>query len=221
MAERVKIGTKTLTKAQDLKQSYETAAWSKTVRCEPQTVDVFAEVKDGKVVDTSIGWSYTGTVTDANFPSLFGGVAVTDGKRPEEIGKEETIHLHPYAHAIALSLLGQADSLAFDLKLEVTPLYVPFRSHDGQGSFSAGLYTDPTKEQREQSQGVAAALASQSIPDKSPNATFGWAMAKQAEARNLIAEAKRTQDMADYALRQYAPEFAKPEISTLEPTPAL
>lgn len=214
---RTKIGTMTLAEPRDLRQSYEVAAWYKTVHCEPQTVDVLAEVKDGQVVDTGIGWSLTGTVTEAHFPSLAGGLAMTSGERPEEIGKEETVHVNPYAHALARQLLEELEDAESGLALDVEPLYVPFRGSDGRGHYTTGLFTEPTDEQRQQSRGVQAALQGQPIPHDSPTATFGWAMAKQVEAEALLSEAKRTRDIADYALRTYAPELAKPEISSIEP----
>lgn len=216
MPEAIKIGTKTLTEPADFIQTYETAAWSRTIHCEAQTVDVMAVIKNGEVEDRSIGWTFKGEVIKAHFPSTFDGVQMTDGERPEEIGKPDTYSVVPYAHALAYSLL---EGKELNLALDVVPLYSPFRDSQGEGRYSAGLYLDPTEDMRERSRGVELALAHDFIPHKSPEAVFGWAIAHESMGRELEEQAKRMRHSADSALSMYAPEYrVKPALESVDET---
>jgi len=214
MSEAIKIGTKTLDKPEDFIQHYETAAWSRTIHCEPQTVDVTATIKNGEVKDLGIGWTFKGVVTDANFPSLFGGVTTFGGKRPQEIGEEASYTVTPYAHALARSLLDGKES---GLELDVVPLYTPFTDYQGEGRYSTGLFVEPTEEQRERSRGVQLALGGEPIPNKSPEAAFGWATANQSLARDMEEKAHQLRGIAEYALHNYSPQHVpKPTLSEVQ-----
>lgn len=220
MPELVKIGVVKLKETSEFSKSYETAAWSKTLLCQPQTVDLMAQIEGNEV--KRISWTYQGKVIDAYFPSLLGGVPVTDGRRPEEIGKEESVPCSPYPHSVAFRLLGEY-SLAAEENNEITlldniePLYIPYQ-YEGKGSYTASLVVNATEEQKEKSRGVAEALAKKPIPNNSQAAAFGWAMAYYKQADEKAREAVRLEHSAEHALHIYARDFViKPEISPIDP----
>lgn len=77
------------------RQTYETAAWFQDITYGEQEVIVYS---NGYYVK----WTVTGTVTDANFQSLYGGVAV--GKpydKARDIGNVASYTFMPYAYGFA------------------------------------------------------------------------------------------------------------------------
>ena len=91
------------------KADYETAAWWMKVLIQPGEYEAtFVDVK-GRPVPPRIAYyvhvAIPGVVVDAYFPALFGGVRLSDGKRPELIGTDTTYHLRFYAYEVARMLL--------------------------------------------------------------------------------------------------------------------
>lgn len=82
---------------QTTQETYEVAAWYRTIKLEPgkYKLEWKPEQYRGHWVTT-----IPGTVIDAYFPALFGGVAYTDGKRPNEIGKPASHHVRIDDYAI-------------------------------------------------------------------------------------------------------------------------
>lgn len=92
-------------------RSYPTASWHQTILVQPGEYPVMAAVgKDGEVADTSIYVKLPGTITDAYFPSSFGGVIYGDGNRKESIGRDASHAMTPYAHALAARLAEPGDA---------------------------------------------------------------------------------------------------------------
>lgn len=99
-----RIGTITLTEPDSFTKSYEVAAWSKTIACEPQTAVLWTN-------GYYVSWSFEGTVTNANFPTLFGGVQIgTNPSDARERGKPETYSVSTYAYAVA-ERIGTGDPM--------------------------------------------------------------------------------------------------------------
>lgn len=89
---RIEIGTMTLTAPRDCDQSFECAAWSRTVTVAPGTYPVvgFFEWRDGSLAIVQANVIATGVVKAASFVSLFGGNRIPGSRDrgADEVGKE-------------------------------------------------------------------------------------------------------------------------------------
>jgi hypothetical protein len=92
-----RIGTITLNEPHTYRfAGYECAAWWQDVTCEPQTVEIRSN-------GYYAAWGFDGTVTDAYFASLWGGMPVGKGgyDNARDLGKPGHHTAMPYAHSFA------------------------------------------------------------------------------------------------------------------------
>lgn len=88
------------------RESYEVAAWYRTIEYDAGTVPLTAAYRSGSTREIeTLGATITGTVTDSHFPALFGGVAVTDGKRPGDIGQQADVPVRFAGYVLADGIL--------------------------------------------------------------------------------------------------------------------
>lgn len=128
LGQRLRIGTYTLLTETERVNHYETAAWFKKIRVSPGDYPIWGTLAH---TDSPRGWDTVdsagtddmpGIVTDAFFPSLFGGVMVGANPGAEMIGKHGVafgIRWRGYelAHAIAEAVTANDPSLALVDKL--------------------------------------------------------------------------------------------------------
>lgn len=108
------IGTYTVTEPTTFRRAdYPTASWWKKIEVAPGTYDVFATLSPAGFVDR-VSVKLTGTVVDAYFPSSFAGNIHTDGKRPQEIGRTDSLHLGLYGFSFADALDDEDTPWALD-----------------------------------------------------------------------------------------------------------
>jgi hypothetical protein len=190
------------------RRNYETASWYTILDRPAQTVPVYGKLTNGnEIADTSFRYTYGGTIAEAHFPSrLF--QHTTPGDRPEMIGKPDTHTPHPYAHAVAISLLtrdGYAETW-FEMAANLFALWTPYGDIDSHPGVTAKLVVDPTWEQRDRHDGVQLALDRAPIPHTNPTATYGWAIRKAADALDLHRQAELALGSARSAMRMYGPK---------------
>lgn len=213
VGEVVGIGTYTLSEPRTERTTEEVAAWFTAVDMAPQTVPVFAKVGTRgaslTAEDTSLGYALVGTVSDAHYPALFGGVAVSDGKRPNMIGKPHTIHHRPYAHAVAHAILEGRET-AIRLNPDWEAVYVGYgdpTSEEPYCGYTASLMYRPDSLTLAESRGIAAGIdprgcvSSQDTSAQTAAFQRGYARGKHALAERLAREAKSAASSATYVWR--------------------
>jgi hypothetical protein len=127
----MRIGIATLIEATEVTEHYEVAAWYRKIRIEAGHTAVI------NMHAMSCYWSgCVGTITDAYFPALFGGVAMTSGRRPEDIGKPaEWRGMSAYAYEIAEAVAlhgGRFGAWQIELDpdaVEIVPVEFEGRTH--------------------------------------------------------------------------------------------
>ena len=180
----------------------------KVVDCEPQTVDVTAQVDKDGLAWHCAHWSFTGVVTYS--------------EQPDEVGQIEQIgQTDDYCDSIAYALL-RGEEIKKGLQIEATPLYRPFRDERGRGFYTGGLFVEPAPTLQAQHDGVEMAVKGEELSpaDADHNTLFGWLMAKESLARRESPMAAIDRQIETNRLLQaYAPEFlpfAKPDLPGVE-----
>jgi hypothetical protein len=95
------IGWVELKEKETFRKGYEVACWYKMVECEPQKVPLYADLDEEGKPKRDAWWKYHGVCVKAYFPVLYGGVKMTSGDSPKDIGQPETIGNYPYAYSVA------------------------------------------------------------------------------------------------------------------------
>lgn len=111
-----RIGTITLTEPRTFTEQFETAAWYRLIACEPQTVPLYS---DGYWSS----WGFVGTVTSADFTTLYGGVRIGGRNDEREVGKTSTYSTSTYAYGIAERIGTDPDPGTADTTITLDPGY--------------------------------------------------------------------------------------------------
>jgi hypothetical protein len=134
---RIQIGWLTIGENQKRLLSYETASWYTELLLDVGKYPIMAELRFSEndnftyVSDNSIHAVVEGTVTGDNFPSSFGGVQFGKSNKDAGVGKRNSWHYSPYAHAIAHALVSGEEVNGFELLDDFVAIEYPFISYDG------------------------------------------------------------------------------------------
>jgi hypothetical protein len=140
------IGVYKLNQEKVYRNGYEVAAWYTDVKVQPGEYPVFGKIKNtdlnpkmspGKIEDISISCKLPGIIVGSDFSSLLCGNVITQ-KINEEVGKEDSYYVKPYAHSIARSILEGLE-VPFELSNEYHARYTPY-IYDGEMKYSAGIF---------------------------------------------------------------------------------
>jgi hypothetical protein len=126
-----KIGTVTLNEVRTHQNRFETACWYETVEAQPQTVDLF-------FTGSGVCAQFEGVITDAYFPSGFGGLyTYTDAQQERDakkVGRADAIGLNIQLSSkdIVMALVGTCDGTieVRDMTLNIEQWFLHLITYD-------------------------------------------------------------------------------------------